>query len=308
LTYAQVINEQVNRDSNNGRWGADDERGAANLIDAEKVQDAAAVVRRGRVYPLGREIPDASRFAHRGRAAVQHLMTLDGGDYAAGARLPGDVRYADDTLIIPTHGTTHVDALCHFWAGDTLYNGHPSTKVRSYGATRCGIENLAGVATRGLLLDFPALLGVDHLEGGYAITAAEVERCLAAAELKLEPGDCVLVRTGWPAMLDRDEEAYHASAPGIGVEAALMLARADVALVAADTMAVEVENADGSYDGGSPAPPVHKILIRDFGVYMLELLDLDELAADGVRELMFVLAPLRVRGGTGSPVNPIAIA
>lgn len=293
---------------NTGRWGEDDERGAANLIDAEKVRSAAAAIGQGRVYPLGREIPAASKLASRGRPAPQHFMSLDGGDYAAGVRLPGDQRYADDTLIIPTHATTHVDALCHFWADDRLYNDHPSTRVRSYGATRCGIENLGGVATRGILLDFPALFEVEHLAGGQEIGVADIDRCLAAADLRIEPGDCVAIRTGWPLVHERDEDAYHASAPGIGAEAALHLARADIAMVAADTMAVEVQNADGTYSGGAPAPPAHKILIRDFGIYMLELLDLSALAADGVREFMFVLAPLLVSGGTGSPVNPIAIA
>lgn len=295
-------------ENNTGRWGEDDERGAANLIDPEKVLGAAGLIRRGRTYSLGREIPGASRFAHRRRPPAQHFMTLDGGDYAAGVRLPGDDRHAEDTLVIPTHGTTHIDALCHFWEGDALYNEHPAARVRSYGATRCGIENLGGVVTRGLLLDLPALLEVDHLEGGHAIGPAEIDRVLDHHGLRIEPGDCVAVRTGWPAMLARDEDAYHASAPGIGIEAALMLARADVSMVAADTMAVEVQHADGTFDRGILAAPVHKILIRDFGIYMLELLDLDELAADGVHEFMFALAPLRVTGGTGSPVNPIAIA
>jgi kynurenine formamidase len=293
---------------NSGRWGDEDERGAVNLIDAEKVRGAAAAVGQGRVYSLGREIPAASKLAHRGRPGAQHFMSLDGGDYAAGVRLPGDQRYADDTLLIPTHATTHVDALCHFWADDALYNGHPATRVRSYGATRCGIENLGGVATRGLLLDFPALFGVEHLEGGQEIAAADVDRCLGEAGLRLEPGDCVAIRTGWPLVHERDEDTYHASMPGIGIEAALHLAHGDVAMVAADTMAVEVQSADGSWSGGSAAPPVHKILIRDFGIYMLELLDLSALAADRVREFMFVLAPLLISGGTGSPVNPIAIA
>ena len=126
--------------------------------------------------------------------------------------------------------------------------------------------------------------------------------------MELQPGDCVLVRTGWQQVLESDADAYHASAPGIGVEAATLLAGADVALVGSDTIVVEVQSADGTYDLASKAPIVHRLLIRDHGIYLVELLQLEDLAKDGVREFMFVLAPLRLAGGTASPVNAIAVA
>lgn len=290
-----------------GRWGETDERGAANLVGPEQIVHAASLVRNGRAYPLGLEIRSGHSYGHRGRMPAMHFMTLDGGDYAAGLELPGGNQYADDYVLLATHGTTHVDALAHFWSEDLLYNGHPATRVRSYGATRCGIENLGCIVSRGVLLDVAALHGLDHLEGGYRITAEDLRGCLAAQSLDLAAGDCVLVRTGWQQMLESDADAYHASAPGIGVEAAALLARADVALVGSDTMVVEVQSADGSYDRAAKAPIVHRLLIRDHGIYLLELLQLEDLARDGACEFMFVLAPLRLAGATASPVNAIAV-
>jgi kynurenine formamidase len=291
-----------------GRWGDADERGAANLVGPEQVVRAASLVREGRTYPLGLEIRSGRSYGHRGRMPPMHFMTLDGGDYAAGLELPGGNQYADDYVLLATHGTTHVDALAHFWSEDLLYNGHPASHVRSYGATRCGIENLGCIVSRGVLLDVPGAHGLDHLEGGYTITPQDLKECLSAQRVELQPGDCVLVRTGWQQMLERDADAYHASAPGIGMAAAMLLAGEDVALVGSDTIVVEVQNVDGTYDQASKAPIVHRLLIRDHGIYLVELLQLEDLARDEVREFMFVLAPLRLAGGTASPVNAIAVA
>ena len=163
-----------------GRWGEDDERGAANLLDAEGVREAAALVRTGRTWNLGLTVPDASRFAAGGRPPAQHFMGLDGGDFAAGVRLPGGARYAEDHIMMSLHGTTHIDALSHFWADDTLYNGHSANRIRSYGATRLGIEKLGGAVGRGILLDIPALAGTDRLEAGAEITPADLAAALDA--------------------------------------------------------------------------------------------------------------------------------
>jgi kynurenine formamidase len=291
-----------------GRWGDADERGAANLLDPEKVLEAARLVRTGRTWNLGLTVPDASRFAARGRAPAQHFMGLDGGDYAAGVKLPGDAHYAEDHLVMSLHGTTHVDALSHFWAGDSLYNGHSPDRIRSYGATRLGIEKLGGAVGRGVLLDIPALAGVDCLDPGAEVTPAQIEAALEAAGLELRAGDSVLIRTGWQRMLDRDADAYHSCSPGIGLAAGRALAAADVFMVASDTIVTEFRGTDGRYDEGSVAPIVHPLLLRDHGIYIGELFALEELAAAAVHEFMLVLAPLNVGGGTAGPMNPIAIA
>lgn len=291
-----------------GRWGVDDERGTLNLLTPEKILAAASLIVAGVTYPLGLQISTKRSLAHAGRPKPMHFMTLDGGDFAAGVQLHGGSEYADDYLMLPCHGTTHVDALAHYWSERRLYNGFSSDRVRSYGATRCGIEHVGSIVSRGVLLDVARHHGVDYLPLGHCITVEEIEAVLRHKSTAISAGDCVLVRTGWPTIFDRDPDEYHRGAPGIGVAAAQWLADRDVCAVGADTVAVEVHGADDRYDGGSVAPSVHPLLIRDYGIYLLEMLDLEALAADGVVEFLFVLAPLQIVGGTASPVNPLAIA
>jgi kynurenine formamidase len=290
-----------------GRWGAADQRGALNHLTEQTAVDAARLVRRGRVYPLGLEISPRHRLGHPARPGAQHFMTLDGGDFAAGVRLPGGAEYAEDQVLIPTHATTHIDALGHYWRDGLLYNGHPASRVRSYGATRCGIEHVGAIVTRAIVVDLAAANDVEHLPPGHLVTAAELAAAASRHGLDVRAGDCVLLHTGWQRLFARDEAAYHRSHPGIGLAAARWLAERDICAVAADTIAVEFKDEDGRYDGGAEAPVVHPFLIRDHGIYLLEMLHLEDLAADGVGECMFVAGPLRIVGGTASPVNPIAL-
>lgn len=293
--------------SNWGRWGGEDERGAANLADADATRAAAELVRTGRVLNLGIEVKGTGVPAYPGRPTPLHSMFLDGGDFAAGVKLPEGFKMADDFVALGCHSTTHVDALAHVWYDDALYNGHDPNRVRSYGATRCGIEKLGGMVTRGVLVDVPRLKGVDHLEGGYAITPSDVDEALALAGVSVQPGDCVLVRTGWWRMYASDPEEYHRWAPGLNDAAGRNLAAQDVWALGADTMAFEVQTGPGTFEGGARSPVAHRALIRDFGVYIFELLDLEELSAAKVGAFMFIVAPLRLAGGTASPVNPLAV-
>src|SRR5580658_10517046 len=118
-----------------GRWGADDEKGALNLIGAEEVRRAAGLVRTGQVLRLAQPISSAMATPPR-RPRAAHYMTRHGGDYAAGARRPGGFAFADDVATLPLHGGTHLDGLCHAWCGKLLYNGFSETDVRSEGAKR----------------------------------------------------------------------------------------------------------------------------------------------------------------------------
>lgn len=290
--------------ANWGRWGPDDQMGALNLLTEEVVAGAAALVRSGRRYGLGLTLDPRHVPSSPTRRGAAHFMTLDGGDYAAGMRLPDDMRVADDFVVMPTHWGTHIDALAHVWRGDELYNGHPATSVRSYGATRCGIDKVGVIATRGVLLDVPGAIGVDRLDPGYAITPADVEAALVYAGVELRPGDAVLLRTGWIQVLPAGSAAFYASQPGLGLEAALALAERDVALVCADNSAVEPM---AWIDGRSGDNPVHQSLIREYGIHLLEMLDLEAIARDRIFESLLVVSPLPFKGGVGSPVNPVAL-
>ena len=283
------------------RWGAEDERGALNFIGPDQVRRASALVRSGEVLRLAQLLSSRTPVpAHR--CGLQHFMGRDGGDYAAGAGRPDGFQFAEDSVVMPLHIGTHVDALCHAWYDDKLYNGYLGDTIRSTsGAARLGVEKMPPIFTRGLLLDLVRLKG-RPLESGESIGAADLAAAAAAAGVSPGRGDAVLLRTGW---LEAQRGVKHPSfdiEPGIDVAAALWLAEREVAIVGADNFAVEV----------LPFPPgkvfpVHKLLIRDYGVPLLEGLMLDPLVASGRHEFLFVASALPIVGATGSPLAPVAV-
>lgn len=295
-----------------GRWGETDERGAANLLTPEVVLGSASGLREGRIVTLAMPINGATsnsssqRVPHlAGRPLPQHFMSVDGGDYAAGSTtMPGNIAVADDALIISPHGTTtHIDALSHMWRNDVLYNGHSADRVRSYGATRCGIDKLGAIVTRGILLDLPAHLGVSHLDASVTIDRQLLQDCAARAGVTPRVGDVVLVRTGWPLVWREDPERYQAEQPGLSYDAAAWLVESDVVAIGSDNVAV------GRLEATFPEPDldVHMLTLWRHGVYLIEMLWLEELAATGRTDFLFMVAPLGIQGGTASPVTPLAV-
>ena len=279
-----------------GNWGAEDERGALNLIGADEVKRAAALVKEGRVLSLAQPLSARTPVPEH-RAAMLHFMGRDGGDYAAGGKRPGGFQFAEDTVVLPLHFGTHIDALCHAWYDDQLYNGFPSTGTRSTtGAARCGIDKMGPIVGRGVLLDMVRLSG-RVLARGEAVT----RKMLEDTGIALQKGDIVLIRTGWLEKMLADPD-YYAGEPGIDVEAARWLAQCGVAAVGCDNFAVEA----------IPFPsaqvfPVHQCLIRDFGIPLMEGLELAPLGEAGATSFLFMTAPLPIRGGTGSPLVPVAV-
>ena len=282
-------------------WGADDERGALNHIGAEQVRQAAGLVRSGQVMSLAQPLSPRTPVPKH-RAGVQHFMGRDGGDYAAGARRPGGFQFAEDMVVMPLHIGTHIDALCHAWYDDALYNGFPGSGTRSpAGANRCGIDKMGPIAGRGVLLDMVLLHG-GPLPDGRAITASDLGRAAKQAGVEPGKGDIVLIRTGWAEHQARAANVSFDAEPGLDLEAALWLAERDIAVLGADNYAVEVL----PFAVGTVFP-VHQRLIRDFGIPLLEGLELKALAGTGRGTFLFTASPLPVAGGTGSPISPIAV-
>ncbi len=286
------------------RWGAEDELGAANLINAGHVTAGAQLVQTGRVFSLGLQIDSKNVPMTPGRVPPQHFMRTDGGDYAAGLKRGDGFQSTDDVISMPVHAGSHIDALCHVGDADFLFNGYPLSSVRSMGAKKLGMQNLRSLVGRGVLLDLCALKGVQMLAKGTVITPEDLEACEARQGVSVTPGTIVLLRTGWLGALPTIGAAeYLSGEPGIGMAAARWIADRDVPAVGADNFAVEVIPTENR-----GAAPVHRMLIRGCGVYLMEMLVLDELAAAGVSEFLFVAAPLPITGATGSPINPLAIA
>ena len=284
-----------------GRWGPEDEAGALNFIGAAQVKRAAALVKTGEVLRLAQPLSHKTPVP-RHRSGLQHFMGRDGGDYAAGAKRPGGFQFAEDTVVMPLHIGTHIDALCHAWCEEKMFNGYRETTMRSTsGATRLGVEKMPPAFTRGLLIDMVKLRG-RHMTGGEVVTRMDIEACLAAARVKIEPGDAILLHTGWLETQLGNPDIDFNTEPGIDHPAGLWLAQQDVALIGADNYAVEVlPFAQGTVF------PVHQCVIRDFGIPLLEGLLLAPLAATGRTEFLFVAAALPIVGATGSPLTPLAI-
>jgi kynurenine formamidase len=291
-----------------GRWGDDDERGALNLLTPEAVLAATRVCRTGKVYNLGLPVARYGTPVFPYRGAPQRLTLTSQTDAEMNAQYgaqPG-VGSNEDVLVVAAHNGTHMDALCHVYADEKFYNGRSAHGFTSHnGAPHCGIEKTGGFAGRAVVLDVAGHKGVDWLEPGYNVTADDLEEARAAAGVEIGGGDIVLVRTGWLDLFadvtSRMEEPPFMQ-PGLGASTVAYLSDRDVAVVGCDNAAVEVIPFDGEFLS------LHIELLVKRGMTLLEHLVLTPLAADGVTECLLAVAPLLVTGGTGSPVNPIAIA
>lgn len=293
-------------ESNWGRWGNDDERGALNLLTPEVVRNSTGAVKTGKVYPLA--IPIARSGPHLAfRGAPQRFTLVNYSDerevFTEGFGGTPGIGANEDVVVMATHTATHMDALSHVYADGKLYNGYSREAVTPYnGAGYCSIDNVGAVATRGILLDIPALKGVDHLDFGYGITDDDVRAALKRQEIDLREGDAVLVRTGWVELFEKTQE-FRLDQAGLDLSAIRMLNNADVSIVGADNTTVEVQPwSEGSFLGG------HIEFLVKAGVNLIEHLALGALAHDEAHEFMFVTAPLPIEGASGSPVVPVAIA
>jgi kynurenine formamidase len=282
--------------SNWGRWGADDERGALNLVDDEVRLRAAQRVRTGKAYSLAHTIDgDAPRTP--GRQPVWQTTRISRNPKSA-------VGTIDDVLTMHTHVGTHLDALCHYWGPEGLYNGFDEQEITSDGAPRLGVHNVGPIATRAVVLDLSERCPAGEAGWGHEITSDDLQAALDRADLVLTSGDAVLLRTGWERQLTEAPSTYTWGEPGIGVEAAEWLAAHDVVLVGADTWAVEAIPPAVRGEG----MPVHRCLLNRYGVYILENLHLADLVAEqGSCAGMLVVAPMLLRGGAGSPVTPVFV-
>ncbi|HLN16947.1 MAG TPA: cyclase family protein [Acidimicrobiales bacterium] len=290
------------------RWGRDDQRGTLNFITPERIVEAAGLVRTGKVFelsiPLG---PDGPQSGLGGRVNPLHFMTVMPTDDTGVGK---DVHIADDYVTMPLQGATQLDSLAHVGYDGLLYNNVPIQAVQAAGgASRNSIDKtLPGIVGRGVLADVARHRGVEWLAAGEGIEPEELDAVLAAAGLSVRPGDTLAVRTGWrKKALVEGWKGWMRGNPGLALGFAEWAHDHELAAVVSDNFAIEVLPAAE----GQGMLPLHCVLIRDLGMTLGEIFNLEELAedcaADGVYEFFLVAPPLRITGAVGSPLSPIAV-
>jgi len=315
----RTVREIGEKCSNWKRWGGQDELGTLNFVTPQRVAEGARLARQGRVYSL------SIAFDERGpqtgglmRFNPMHFMLRDGANAVTGTTVRdffgGVNRHTlgtDDVIFMPTHSATHWDALAHITFDGKIYNGYDATEVSSRGARKASIDAARDkIVGRGVLLDVPRAQEKRWLEPGEAISGEALQACADRQGVAIRPGDFLLIRTGQMAQVQQQGSwgSYAGGdAPGLGLASVPWLHASQVAGVATDTWGAEVRPNETS----DVFQPLHSLLIAFMGLTVGEMFYLEDLAADCARdrvyEFFFVAPPLRITGGVGSPINPIAI-
>ncbi|MEO6943884.1 MAG: cyclase family protein [Lacisediminihabitans sp.] len=261
------------------------------------------VVRKGvRTFDLGRPLfagmpqsPNHPKYTHTLPRRHGDMVRPDGGSAA------------NDLLVMGTHVGTHIDALAHVSQDGRLHGGDDAYEAGCGGGyQRLGVHTVKPIIRRGILLDIPRALGLDVCEAAYEVTPADLDSALARTGVKIGEGDIVLIRTGWGRHFSDGSDSYlgkDTGVPGVSEAGANWLANHRVTAAGADTIAFEYLPAGA----GHSVLPAHRVLLVERGIYIIEALDLEELADSGVHEFTFILSPLNLVGATGSPVRPLAV-
>ena len=280
------------------KWGAGDERGSANHMKPASVLTAAKLIRTGEVIELGHVL--------RAGMPIQATRRFDLHVKRTFMNPQSNQRGSNEEIVTTELGQvgTQFDGFAHQSHGDGLYNCFKISEIATRtGFTKLGIEKVGTLMTRGVLIDVAGLKGVDTLPDAYEITVQDLQQALQKQNVKLRPGDAVIINTGWGRLWGKENARYMKGNPGVGVAAAEWLVKQDPMLLGSDNGPVEV----------SPNPdreislPLHQIALVVHGIHLLENLKLDELAAKRIYEFAFVMQPLKIQGGTGSTVAPVAI-
>lgn len=290
----ETLDQWMEDISNWGRWGDDDQLGTLNLITPQIRKDAAALVQEGISVSLSMDLDVDSSLNNT--QPFQHTLARFG-------------QWTMDTYCINYHGYTHshIDAQRHIAHDGKIYNGYPLERVDQIGSGNMGIHHMKnGIFTRGVLVDIPLLKGVSYLEPGTSITIADLEAWEKKSGITVQRGDVLLIRTGrWAREKEKGMWKFDENAAGLHASTAKWLKERDVAVLGSDgTADVLPSGCEGQ------THPLHQLVLIGLGMPLLDNLNLEDIAtvAAGQNrwEFLLVLAPLRVIGGTGSPLNPIA--
>lgn len=296
--------------SNWGRWGTDDELGTVNHITDERRRTAMRSVRTGKIFDLGIPLDADGPQCGGNRFNPIHKMSRTPAD----GPLPDGMVMSDDIVILPLQCSTQWDGLCHVGYDGMFYNGVPtSTVIAAGGARQNSFHRVAPhLIGRGVLLDVARHRGVAALQVGDAISAGELSAVASAEQVEPGPGDILMVRTGWYRhFLAGDSHTYlgQGAAPGLDLSCCSWLAEHEIAAIASDNWLVEITP---TLEPSPAAYPFHCVMIRDVGMTLGEMFNLEELAEQcaATRTWDFVLSAvgLKVTGSVGTPLTPVAIS
>ncbi len=297
-----------------GRWGKEDQIGTLNNVSAADIVKAAGLVRKGKTFgmgiPIGSNGPQSGLFG--GRWNPIHTMLATGTDAKSGRfDGKGKIAYSDDAIDMPVQSATHWDSIGHVFYENQMYNGYDASACDSGGVHKNGIEHARDcMVGRGVLLDVARHRKVDWLKDGEGISNAELDEVAKAEGVEIRKGDFVIVRTGqMERCLSEGKWGTYAggNAPGVRFENCYWCRNHDIAAICSDTWGVEVR----PNEGDEVDQPWHWVVIPALGLTMGEMFYVAELAKDcakdGIYEFLFSGPPLVITGGTGSPINPLAI-
>jgi kynurenine formamidase len=280
------------------KWGAGDERGSGNLMKPALVLDAVKLIKTGEVIELAHVLGPAMPFFGTRRFDMHVKRTF--------MNTGSNERGSNEEMVLSEIGQvgTQFDGFAHQTWRNQHYNCFKTEEIASRGLfSKLGIQNTGAFITRGVLIDVAGFKGVEMLGDNYEVTVDDLEGALKKQNMSLRAGDAVIVHTGWGKIYGKENARYVKSCPGLGVKSAQWIIDKNPILLGADNWPVEV--------APNPDPqlslPVHQLALVVNGVHLLENLKLDELVGKQVYEFAFIMQPLKIQGGTGSTVSPIAV-
>jgi kynurenine formamidase len=303
--------------SNWERWGDNDEVGALNFLTPTEVLRGVQSVKQGKVITIGMAIGNKGGDpVWPGRTSAQRTMIIDKSHYVAGKRraFPGGLEYADDMVVMSLQGSTQYDALGHTWYDDKIWNGYDAMTTTG-GMEKASVFPIAqrGVVGRGVLLDVARARGVDALRKGDEIHLSELLDVAKKQGVTIEKHDILLIRTGFLNTFFTEGRAkfYEGTflEPGLAYSKELVqwFYEMEIPALCTDTIANEAT----IHKETGIALPLHGALMRNLGVALNEICNLEELgrscAEDKQYTFLYTAAPIKFKNATGAPVNPVVI-
>jgi kynurenine formamidase len=301
--------------TNWGKWGEDDEVGALNYLTADEVMRGVRHIQKGEVFTLQRLIGDPKGDpVWPGRTPAERTQILDESswDTDGAPQFPGGLHYADDKINAFLQGSTQYDALGHLWYDGKIWNGYDA-RTTVGGLTKASVVPIAerGVVGRGILLDIARWRGKNSLDKGETFTHEDLMACAKAQGTEIQKRDILIIRTNFLQLFHDQGDAFYEgfNEPGLVYSPELVSWFQDMEIpnLATDTIANEVTTDPNN----GVALPLHCALMRNLGVALTEICDLEKLAAscaeDGQYTFFYAAAPLKVSLAAGSPVNPLVI-